>query len=335
MNPADDRGAPGRREDRTDVAGTGPATSSAAPANRADSAILGRQLGGDLPCVMCGYNLRGLSIRSVCPECGAGVRATILSVVDPQAAVLQPIARPHLVAASLLAWTIGGAAAVLLHWVPQATDLTRHLGLRAGWAPDLGIAIAASIAISGLGALGISRPHVGIPRTQTLAAIIAAALYVPLGLLVVETWSLRARFGGPDYLRGWAPDAATTQAAVLTCAVLIAILVLLRPIARLLVARSLLLRSGRVDRQTLLAMAMAAAVLGAGHMVGRLSVVAPGEMGEITRVLGLAMVVIGSVLLSLGSLGAVVDGFRITRAILRPRRTLRQVVRSGIGPPVG
>src|SRR5690606_27754218 len=60
--------------------------------------VIARQLKGDLLCIGCGYNLRGLSIREMCPECGIPVRATILGVIDPMADELAPIPRPRLVA---------------------------------------------------------------------------------------------------------------------------------------------------------------------------------------------------------------------------------------------
>ena len=63
---------------------------------RAWASVLASELTGDLPCVRCGYNLRGLSIREHCPECDAPVRATILALVDPRASELKPLRRPRL-----------------------------------------------------------------------------------------------------------------------------------------------------------------------------------------------------------------------------------------------
>ena len=33
-------------------------------------------IGEDLPCVRCGYNLRGLDVTGTCPECGGPVEAS-------------------------------------------------------------------------------------------------------------------------------------------------------------------------------------------------------------------------------------------------------------------
>ncbi|MBL8760751.1 MAG: hypothetical protein JNL50_05545, partial [Phycisphaerae bacterium] len=54
--------------------------------------LLARELTGDLRCAKCAYNLKGLSVRSVCPECGLAISATLLAKVDPHAAELRPIA---------------------------------------------------------------------------------------------------------------------------------------------------------------------------------------------------------------------------------------------------
>src|SRR5215831_18001819 len=83
---------------------------------------LARELGGDLPCAACRYNLRGLSVRSVCPECGTPVRATILFTVDPYASVLRPITWPRATAAGLILWSMGALGAAVLTWVLRGAD---------------------------------------------------------------------------------------------------------------------------------------------------------------------------------------------------------------------
>lgn len=291
------------------------------------AASLGRQLGGDLPCVICKYNLKGLSIRSICPECGAAVRATILSVVDPQANVLRPMAMPRLVAAGLLAWAAGGLAATITCWLPNLWQSTGGVPARAGLARGLAILSVAALAVSGVGSLSLIRPHAGIAARQSVAAMLASVLYIPLGRLVWLIGERRAEGGGSNYLSGWLPTESDTALAVSACLVLAAILLLQRPNARLLVARCVLLRSGKVDRQTLLAVAGAAGVIAVGQLLGRWSVVSAASYAALVRTLGLALVGAGAGLLALGLVGSLLDTIRIARAIVRPRKTLRQVVR--------
>jgi hypothetical protein len=287
---------------------------------RPESALLGRELGGDLPCVVCGYNLRGLSIRGVCPECGSGVRATILAVVDPHATILRPIYLPRFVAGGLVVWALSGLVIAIVLWWPHFAAAAAVSFHRVP-APDLSLLLVALVACWAAGAASLVRPHGGIPWWYTVAAVCALALHAPMG------WALLHL-----YRTDWPASAAGTRRVFVAMACLAAIFVLLRPTARLLVARSLLLRSGRVDRQTLYGMAAAALLVAIGHGIIRFSVVGWVGGQVVVRVLGVALLVIGAALLTLGLIGCVIDSVRIARAILRPRRTLKQVLRSGIGP---
>lgn len=311
---SDQRGGPGEGLDPdTD---DGPRVR--APAG--EPVALGRELGGDLPCLYCGYNLRGLSIRGVCPECGVGVRATILAVVDPQAAVLRPIPHPRLVSAGLVAWTVGAFVVAVICWLPPLAEpfggLPRWMGLRV-----LSHMLIGCMAISAAGAALLIRPHDGIPRWYSLAVAGAVVLYAPVALMLLRLHNAE-----------WPATAEASGWMFMGMCGLAAIFLLLRPTARVLVGRSLLLRSGRVDRQTLLGMAAAAVIAAIGHglVVASTAAWTGGHVG--VNVLGVAVMVIGAALLTLGLLGSVIDAFRIAAAIVRPRRTLREVLRSGIGP---
>lgn len=306
---------------------TGASPDESSSRSRVLAASIGRQLGGDLPCVICDYNLKGLSIRSVCPECGAAVRATILSVVDPQANVLRPIPLPKFIACGLLAWAGGGLLATITCWLPNVWEGTGGLIGPTASASGLAMLSVVAVGISGLGSLALVRPHSGIPARQVVAAMLASVLYIPLARVV---WLIGARHidgDGPGYLSGWRPTEGDTVLAVSAPFILAAILLLQRPNARLLVARCVLLRSGKVDRQTLLAIAASAGVIVAGQLLGRWSVLSSASYAGLLRTLGLALVGAGAGLLVLGLIGSVLDTIRIARAIVRPRRTLRQVVR--------
>src|SRR5688572_28786068 len=132
---------------------------------------LSHELGGDLPCVVCGYNLRGHSIRALCPECGTGIRATILAVVDPFASELQPIRFPRIIAILINMWTGGALFAALLAWLPIVYDLLNAAGWRLA-RPDINVALLASLAVSGIGALGLIRPHARVGTFGPALAIL-------------------------------------------------------------------------------------------------------------------------------------------------------------------
>jgi len=95
-----------------------------------DESHLDRELGGELPCSVCHYELRGLSIRGVCPECGTAVRATILFRVDPMADEFRPLTSPWFTAQSLVLWSIGGLVAAVGFWLVHVFAYGRaELGL--------------------------------------------------------------------------------------------------------------------------------------------------------------------------------------------------------------
>ncbi|MBC7771567.1 MAG: hypothetical protein H7210_03645 [Pyrinomonadaceae bacterium] len=283
---------------------------------------LDRRLGGDLPCVVCKYNLKGVSIREACPECGTPVRATILAMVDPYARELMPIPRPRLVAIGLVAWGFGALLTALLGWLPYVMSAHSH-----PWR----VALCTSAAISGLGALVLLRPNRGTRLSHCLMALAGVALYVPLIGLI---WKL----SGPDWVfepfkfppMSLDPDAPPRALLrVILDATIAMMLLLLRPNARVLVARSLALRMGRVDRQTMLAMVAAAAAAGIGDLVWLLLGDTRGAMGDAAMLFSRILVVIGSAFLTLGAAGVLIDGYRIARAILVPTPTLAQVIAAG------
>lgn len=289
---------------------------------------LGIALRGDLPCYQCRYNLRGLSIRDKCPECGSAVRATILYQVDPLADEFQPLPAPRLTALGLQMWSAGAAAAVTMCWVPRILDavafaLPGHIvALRTPRA--LPALVTGSILLSSMGALGLlgASPR---PRLRESALVAVGALAgLPLAFAVhyVLTVVDPSR-AAPYFVAPASPDRLAAR-LVIALSLIVAILCA-RPAARLLVHRSLALRTGRVDRQTLLAMAGAVALAGLGDGLRALGASAPAG-GELLDYLGITLVAIGSLLFTIGVYGAVADSFRIASAIRTPPPSLRQVL---------
>jgi hypothetical protein len=289
---------------------------------------LGRELEGDLPCVVCGYNLRGLSIRSMCPECGTGVRATILSVVDPLASELRPIDFPRLTAAGVVLWAAGAVAVAAMSWLPQAADALHFLGVRGVDRPSAALGVLLGVCTSGVGSLALIRPHAGIPRVQSVLAGLATACYVPLAIVLWNYHTDMDIVGGPHYLSGWRPGVDAVLSLASAGALIALIVMFERPNARLLVARSLVMRTGRVDRQTMWVMAVAACVLAVGALLGAAPSRSPGVVDAL-RTIGVGLIVLSSLLLSIGALGSLLDCVRIAGAILIPKVTLRQVIREG------
>lgn len=288
---------------------------------------IAHELTGPLRCVACRYELRGLSIKGNCPECGLPVRATLLSMVDPHALELQPIERPRLVAVGLLLWAFGGVAALvfgLAAWAVAIIDDGMHESVRT----NLVLGGAMSLAASGLGALAIVRPHAGIPRRRMVAATFALLLYPVAFRLYVDVGLHAAPTSGASLLAVWSEGADTMwwRAERLGLwLVLAAATWLLRPNLRLLASRSLVIRSRRVDRQTLAATVAAMLIAGAGDAIG-LSAGLAGDWGATLALFAEVFVGLGMVLLALGLSGVAIDTVRLLPAVLHRPLTMSDIV---------
>lgn len=286
---------------------------------------VGHQLSGHLPCARCRYELRGLSIASNCPECGLPIGVTILAVVDPYAKELQPIARPLLTFAGLMLWASGAMAVAFLMWAMHLGSMVYSMFsitvIPSWWPP----AICIATLLSGLGAAVLIRPHANIPRRQILAAAAATAAFLPLAWLHWDLFSNTANGLGFDY---FSSRVDSERVAVrLLCGLLgVLITIGLRPNARVLVSRSLVLRTGRMDRQTMYALA---AAFGVG-VVGDAIQLASGGLRpvsmDVLRSIGVALSVLSAFLCTLGLVSIFVDTWRLRRAVLSEPLDLDQLI---------
>lgn len=294
---------------------------------------LDRALGGDLKCIVCGYNLKGISIRGRCPECGVQIRATILAIVDPLASELRPIPRPRAVASGLVVWAVCALLATLLSWAPLLVDAAAVTGVWRAPRPQLGMFIGGLVCLGGIAAVGFARPHAGVPGWITLSCVVGTVLSIPLALLLVRIDDL-AQQGSTTfrYLHGWRPVGDESALAAGAAFLLATVLLLFRPVIRVLVARSVVMRTGRVDRQTMYALAASAAIIAIGHGLGYASTQGPGFVFTMLRSLALAIIMLGALLLTIGFAGGLADAVRIAGAVLLPSPGLRTVITKGHDP---
>lgn len=297
-----------------------PNQSAAFSAAPEDQPLLAKELTGDLRCARCKYNLRGLSIRARCPECGMSIRGTILAKVDPHATELQPLFFPRLTALGLFLWPVAAALGAICLWWVRASELAGRSA--PGWIGD-GVVLCALL--SGIGAIALIRPHAQIAAENIARATVGVLLYLPLALafhIVLNRVDLIAPT--PFVALG---QLSTERSGIrLLCDFLLMLIIAcLRPNARLFVHRSMLLRSGRVDRQTMLAMVGALAVIAAGDVTHLLGARFTGGIEQIAQVLGTVLIAVGSMFFTVGIFGVVVDIFRILPAVLSAPVSLESV----------
>lgn len=274
------------------------------------------ELGGDLLCRRCRYNMRGLSIRGVCPECGLPVRATLLAVVDPRAKELQPLWFPRATAVGLVVWTHGAVASGLFVMVARlhAVGIVRYESRDAGeWA-------ALCAGASAVGALSLVAPHRGLSVGQRMVALGGVGMLAGAAYLM---WRVLVLLDPQATIGAFADRPPMERVAWKLCAdvAIACALLLLRPNARLLAARSLLMRTGMVNRQTLASLAAVAGVCVAGDllMLGASALWGMRAWEGVTSVLGLTgqiFALVGGALLFLGLIGAAVDAWRLLPVVL-------------------
>lgn len=290
-----------------------------------------RVLTGDLPCAKCRYNLRGMSILSKCPECGTPVRGTILATVDPHAREFLPIYAPVLTAAGMIAWAVCCLAAGLSVLVLRLTELLVSMGgpqflLSPRWA----IVPSALIGVASLGALAFVRPHARISPIHSLAALLGVVAHLPMAYLLFQMHSVVDQIAGEPYTNPdprWGPVRSMYRLGIAAC---MAVIILgIRPNGRLLVSRSLLMRTGRVDRQTLLVILAAVGLASLGDVL-RLG--GPGltaGTGALVYTLGGVVIAVGSLLILLGLIGVLIDVIRLRFSILAQPLHIDEVAPKG------
>lgn len=284
-------------------------------------------LHGSLPCVRCRYDLKGLSITSVCPECGTPVRATLLMKVDPHADELQPLFYPRLTAWGLFLWSVFALAGVLVAWVMFAERMQPQWSVP-DWVAWL---VPGFTALSGLCALVMIKPHkvdslaathvVGkLSGAASAMACMGVALYGPLVYCLytefVVLWG-GANFGG-----------LIQQFTRIACCVLMAIILFgLRPNARLLAARSFLMRTGQQDRQQMASLIVVVLLLGIVEAIELGT--NQGSNAELIDAIITILRLVFAALFTLGLISVVVDTWRLRKILAEPPLSLRTLITEG------
>lgn len=287
---------------------------------------IARQLTGDLWCIRCGYNLRGLSIRELCPECAVPVRATILGVIDPKAHELAPLIRPRLVGLGLLAWAFGLWVAAMCVGFMRGAEILREMAqVRwwTGWAPVLG---TIGLVVSGVGAMALIRPHRRVGRLEAVRAALGVAAYFPLVFIYFSIYARLDRHSPTPFLQ---PGPLEVERAALRLGMFVFVLLLawgLREQVRSLALRSVVVRTGRVDRQSMMAVLASFGVAAVGDALHVLSGVLGGGTADLVATVGTVLLAVGSVLILVGVSNMALDAVRLWPVVVRSGVGLRDVL---------
>ncbi|MEM9064690.1 MAG: hypothetical protein AAGB51_04290 [Planctomycetota bacterium] len=293
-------------------------------------------LTGDLPCVGCRYNLKGLSISSDCPECGLRIGATVLAVVDPYASELVPLRAPARTGRLLLLWVGGGLLAACALWTTHAAEsLAQGSPQFREIADALRPLASIGLLLSMFGSLAFIRPHSEVPWNVTAAALLGCLLYIPLIYVQIQIQFGFDAIKGPPYLTAAGPPSGRSLMRLLWAASLLGLLLALRPSARLLASRSTLMRSGVVDRQTMLTTAAVVLVSALGDVAQLGAGFTTGVAADTLRLVGVMLVGTGSVLISIALVNIAVDIKRLWPVVARhPIKPANLLARRTGGEPV-
>lgn len=284
----------------------------------AGETVIARQLTGELYCIGCNYDLRGLSIRTNCPECGLPIRATILGIVDPLADELVPLSRPRLTAIGLNAWSMGAMVAVLMVWVLRIAEVTRDM-MGMSWTPRIvpWIGIGALV-ISMLGGVTMIRIHRGVSRFEAMRAAFAIAMYAPM-MYVYSTIYLGHDSVSPSPVLS--PGASSLDRSIMRVLMFVFVAGIiwgLRPSAIGLAVRSVVVRTGRVDRQSLYTVLASLGIAAIGDLIQILNEFVSFGFDDVLSIISVVVISLGSVLFTVGMINICIDTLRLYPVLVRP-----------------
>ncbi len=283
-------------------------------------------LTGDLPCIGCGYNLRGLSIREVCPECGVAVRATLLACVDPEAEELRPLRNPPLVAYGMIVWAWAAVAAALTVWAVRLNDAAQLWlppVLNTGWAMEAGLVF---IALSAIGATVLVCPIRGRCLEGRLRALAAVLLYLPLLFVHYKLHGEYDRIVGMPFFTNDGLDMGRSMLRLAENLLIVLIVLGLRDNAESLAQRSIVMRTGRVDTQPMTALVSTLILASVGDLLRLTFPSVGGVTGDLLTTFEQIIIAVGSFLFTLGLFGVGIDTLRLRGVLLRPSPGLSDVL---------
>ncbi len=284
----------------------------------------------DLPCVRCGYDLRGLDVAGACPECGFAVRETITFVVDPLASEVEPLQHRRRIGVAVVAASGLVLVAVLLLWSPHVVSVVDDLG---GWGgslvsgfPRWTAALSGAMGLGAWAAMGwLKRPtgEVEPERYRRDLRIGRAALLAWAGLMAgLGAYDVVYRDAWAEALTplGTVPDLGRAAIRVGLDGAGVLMALRFKTVLRFLLVRSLNPRLSRTSRQGFGALLVAVGIVTAADVI-RLTAAGATAVGTSEAVFGGALFVasilllVGAAMLTLALLNAFSDSVKLARGI--------------------
>jgi hypothetical protein len=277
-------------------------------------------------CRKCGYNLYGLRVDRVCPECGLEIWETILHTVDPAASRLPRLHNPEAVGNALL-WLVVcmvvGALLVVARPIALGFDSLDETNLRntAAWTPAFLPFVAGLLGLAALWSVWrLAPPRREEPRGALRRDVrrLGAGVLLWAALVTLVGWTQVSQMSSA---RWWLRDAAWLGVA----AAAIIGLSGLRGVLETIGLRSRVYRTARGGRQG--TQDLVAAILGTaiGHGLHLLTV-AKG-LPEYWHTLGTVVVSVSTLMLVIGLVYLLVNAWWIRRALRRPPPAWNEVLR--------
>jgi len=298
----------------------------------------------DLPCVGCGYDLKGISPEGACPECGLGVSRTLRYVVDPAASEIVPLRRGYWLALILVLVPAILLVATVILWLPHIEyAVASYRGIvqpifDQRWTLWKGVAGFLGI-IAGILTFGLQNPTgQRIRRSYQSGLWIARLGLMFWGCIIIimavydgthGTW--RSSMYDHEKI-----DLSRSVLRIFSHLALVPVVIGFSPVFRFLALRSLYHRMAQISRQGFLAMGVALAVAIAGDALWiitgsiQINAMQAGSAIPLTvdrlALFSSMLVLVGSGMLSLALLNSMMDALRLALKINSPRYSIDEIV---------